>query len=410
MIGEGPKYSFGIPDDKKGNINDKYKSLKIEIPGPGSYDIEDKDKGPSYSFGLREKTQRRVPDKSSYPPIGIYEIRKDSDFNVPCTIFSKEPKSKKKKISKQLILNPNYDILTTRTSKWSFGEGYNITGNKENNNKDKKINNKLRNSTPSPSNSYIQTFFGKEGYSYTFSKEKYNHDDDFDVAQRKKKNGPEPGKYNQVNYIPDTPSYSIGIKVLDLNSKKKSEYPPPGKYVPKYHYLSLNKTLPSWSFGSKEGPILNKKENKDKNIDNSRNTKKVEIPGPGSYNYTNDKIPQGPKYTIGEVRKEKKKEEFPGPGKYNVKLYSSGNLFTFGVKGEDEHIKQVLKDNYPGPGTYDVKDVIYVKNATINPISNDGKKKGDVPGPGSYKIPTSFDYISSSTRSTGSWNPNYRYV
>ena len=97
MIGEGPKYSFGIPDDKKGNINDKHKSLKIEIPGPGSYDIEDKDKGPSYSFGLREKTQRRVPDKSSYPPIGTYEIRKDSDFNVPCTVFSKEPKSTKKK-------------------------------------------------------------------------------------------------------------------------------------------------------------------------------------------------------------------------------------------------------------------------------------------------------------------------
>jgi len=38
------------------------------------------------------------------------------------------------------------------------------------------------------------------------------------------------------------------------------------------------------------------------------------------------------------------------------------------------------------------------------------KIKFIVPGPGQYKIPTSFDYISNLTREKGSCDPKYRYV
>ena len=37
-------------------------------------------------------------------------------------------------------------------------------------------------------------------------------------------------------------------------------------------------------------------------------------------------------------------------------------------------------------------------------------KKVEIPGPGFYKIPTSFDYVSDMARSSGSFDPNYRYV
>ena len=89
-------------------------------------------------------------------------------------------------------------------------------------------------------------------------------------------------------------------------------------------------------------------------------------------------------------------------------MSSSGNFFTFGVKGEDEHIKKVKKDNYPGPGTYNIKDAISRKTITISPIGNGNGKKGDYPG--SYKIFTAFNYLSNSTRESGTWNPNFRYV
>ena len=94
---------------------------------------------------------------------------------------------KRKLTKRKLEIKPNYEILTTRTPKWSFGEGYSITNNKEKDKdqiKIKKI--KIKPSTTEPNN-YIRTFFGKEGPSYSFSKEKYNHADDFDVAQSKKK-------------------------------------------------------------------------------------------------------------------------------------------------------------------------------------------------------------------------------
>ena len=40
----------------------------------------------------------------------------------------------------------------------------------------------------------------------------------------------------------------------------------------------------------------------------------------------------------------------------------------------------------------------------------DAHKKFEVPGPGFYKIPTSFDRVNDMARSSGSFDPNFRYV
>ena len=38
------------------------------------------------------------------------------------------------------------------------------------------------------------------------------------------------------------------------------------------------------------------------------------------------------------------------------------------------------------------------------------KNKNFFPGPGDYKIPTSFDYINNITREKGIFDPKYKYV
>ena len=81
-----------------------------------------------------------------------------------------------------------------------------------------------------------------------------------------------------------------------------------------------------------------------------------------------------------------------------------------GKKYEDEHIKQVKKDNYPGPGTYTTNDVKLTNEITFPKNGKDKRKKLELPGPGSYRIPTAFDYISDLSREKGNWNPTFRYV
>ena len=46
---------------------------------------------------------------------------------------------KRKLTKRKLEIKPNYEILTTRTPKWSFGEGYSITNNKDKENDKIKI-------------------------------------------------------------------------------------------------------------------------------------------------------------------------------------------------------------------------------------------------------------------------------
>ena len=308
--------------------------------------------------------------------------------------------SKKKKLKE---LYPNYTILTTRSPRWTFSETTRFFPKKNDDDKTKlKI--KQRPITPGPGHYKMSTFMGKEGPSFSFSKDKYNHSDAVDEAEKKKPQGPDPGVYYDIRYRPDTPLYTHGKRRGEIVSKFKKSLPPPGSYNPKYDYLSTNKTMPYWGFGPKS----------EKSNSSSKEKKivKIEFPGPGSYKYNNGTFPEGPKFTMGNIIKKRKGDNYPGPGTYETIIahLPTESSYSMGKKYENEHIKQVLKDNYPGPGSYKIKDVDMTKEITFPKDDKNKKKKFDLPGPGFYKIPTAFDYINDYTREKGSWNPTFRYV
>ena len=68
------------------------------------------------------------------------------------------------------------------------------------------------------------------------------------------------------------------------------------------------------------------------------------------------------------------------------------------------------RNNYPGPGKYNTSELNLSPKYSFPKDASSSNKKIDFPGPGFYKIPTSFDYISDMTRSQGSFDPTYRYV
>jgi len=123
-------------------------------------------------------------------------------------------------------------------------------------------------------------------------------------------------------------------------------------------------------------------------------------------------MPQGPKYTIRNVKKILKTRDEPGPGAYNAKTNNRHKepSYSIGKEERGDDLKYVKRNNYPGPGSYKVVELNLSPKYTFPKDNYIGKKKYNVPGPGFYKIPTSFDYISDLTRSQGTFNPIYRYV
>ena len=408
FIGEGPKYSFSkriIKDEENKNEEKKLekKNNAFIVPGPGSYNIKDSNLGKKYSMGYRRIKKIK---SSKSPPVGAYNIRKESDFVVPSSRFGKG-KRDNLELNRTAIENPGpgqYTFYSERTCssspKWSFGKkNYN--------------NNKFKN-FPGPGSYKINTYIGKEGKKYSFGKDKYNHSDAFDELSLKRTlNYPNPTTYqNQYfKYIPNSPQWSM-LKLIRKclsNDKFKINLPGPDKYSPDYKKNSIYKKLPIWSF-------YNSDKNKNENDDSNKKSKKIRFntPPPGYYTVKNGMIPQGLKYSIYGRPKNEKIEDKLGPGEYNIKYDGKQNepKFTFGK--EDNRINFISKENFPGPGSYNIKDNSTNKQISFSPIVINKKifkkKKYLIPGPGHYKIPTSFDNINDMTREKGFFDPTFRYI
>ena len=399
-IGEGPKYSFGpFLSTKNIRVKNTY-----EVPGPGSYDIKYSENGPRYTMGARIYAKKILKKYSAcnteVPPVGLYQVRKDKDFDVPCFRFAKSKRTNLD-MNEQALKYPgptkytaNYTITCTKTPSWSFGHGDRFPDNK------KKI-------IYRPKFYKTQEIFGTEGPFYSFSKKKDNHVILEKEELKKSKEFPSVGKYcTDIKYIPDQPLFSFPREnePKKNNDKNNASNPGPGKYSPSEEFSSTYKKTPQWSWSKS-------KVSRDENA-KVEGSKKIHIisPGPGQYNYKTGNIPQGPKYTFRPNLKKIKIVEFPGPGKYNINgKKNKVDGYTMSGGKLNEEIKLVLKDNFPGPGSYKIKDSS-TKGFTV-PISK-GKidKKDSFPGPGSYKIPTSFDYVNNMAREGGAFDPKFRYI
>ena len=191
----------------------------------------------------------------------------------------------------------------------------------------------------------------------------------------------------------------MGLLYLCRNWRDKFliSTPGPNKYNPDKKYLSTWTIFPAWNWHN-ETKIKSKSNSKDKIT-----------PGPGEYNYKKD-IGIGPKYTFRKRLKKSKKDNFPGPGSYNINtVVFNGPSYT--MRGREKEKKSSDKDKKEKiPLKTEVSSKAEVRGFSFPKAKYFKKIKFIVPGPGHYRIPTSFDYISNLTREKGMFDPTYRYV
>ena len=255
---------------------------------------------------------------------------------------------------------------------------------------------------PGPGKYKIQTFVG-EGPKYSFPKEKNNHSDAEDeYVSRKNRGYPGPTTYHKnLNYIPNGPYISISnLKRQEAgNDKFLLSSPGPTTYNPDKKYLSTWTIFPAWNWA-----------NRGKKSKSSSSKKDKVSPGPGEYNYINE-IGLGPKYTFRKKLKKRKKDDFPGPGSYNIYTdLFDGPKYTMRAKEKlkEDLLNKSKKDNRPVKT--EVMNSKETKGFTFPKAVFKNKIKFLVPGPGQYRIPASFDYISDLTREKGMFDPTFRYI
>ena len=375
----------------------------MEVPGPGFYDIKDSKTVPTFTFGLKHYPKIiKGLFRLNTPGVGSYNLRKDKDLNVPSFKIGKEER-------KNLLLNETAlkynnavsklkieidEVTSTTSPKWSL---YKV----ERFSKKPKSAYIKRLNVPGPGKYKIQTFMG-EGPKYTFSKDKNNHSDPEDTSISKKTlKYPGPTTYykNQFSYIPSGPFISMSkLKRPEVGSDKfLLSTPGPDIYNPDKQYLSTWTIFPAWNWHMQVKKSKSHSSKKDKNT-----------PGPGEYKLNNE-IGLGPKYTFRKKLKKSKKDNFPGPGSYNIHtVIFNGPSYTMGAREKEKVIENNKKDNksfkIENPVNKESKGFSFPKAEFKNKI------KFIVPGPGQYRIPTSFDYISNLTREKGMFDPSYRYV
>ena len=116
---------------------------------------------------------------------------------------------------------------------------------------------------------------------------------------------PGPGNYQTI--VPrDTPLYSMGSKLEDLEFKKRNFQPGAGTYNPTKE--STVKKFPAYSMGAKLKGELGKANN---------------VPGPGTYVNSAEKLRnKSPSFGFGTMKRPDiagKASEVPGPGSYVIK-------------------------------------------------------------------------------------------
>ena len=390
---EGPKYTFRQKYDQDGT--------KLITPGPGQYDIKDSKTIPELTFGEKIKKIKKIKSKENIPGVGAYNLNNVNDWKVLSFTFGKAKRKNLSLNEESLKYNKGVsklrldldNINTTKTPKWSF---YNI----ERFSKPKSAQ-KEKQSFPGPGSYPIRTYIG-QGPKYTFNKDKNNHSDPEETyIIQKNKNFPGPNTYyKDLHYNPSGPIFTISKLNREniSNDKYILSIPGPNSYNPNKTRTSNWTVFPMWTLYKTDS-----KNKKDKST----------ILGPGKYEYKTD-IGLGPKYTIGKKLKKLKKFKSPGPGAYNIKTdIINSPKYSIGLKLNEEE-----KKNPKYKEKNKKRSVLYIKSDIVNnkgfsfPKEKKNKNKNKIiyPGPGDYKIPTSFDYISNVTREKGFFDPIFRYV
>ena len=376
---QGLKYSMG------GKINYENNKEQKNIPGPGTYKSMYKSQSSFYSFGMKLKDLKI--DETPGP--GNYNLRKKKDLYIPSYIFGKE-----KRIFSQIISsnerNPgpgNYkyseDAIRLHYPHFSFGK------------EERKIDIKNRD-IPGPGTYNHKEYLGKEGLKISLSP-RYE-------IKNKTVNKLGPGQYNKTDlnfYKPKSPSTKMGkFKRFSFSSNDIfNDTPGPGKYNYINSISIVKKSDPSWKIGTgKRRPLID--------IDKY-------IPGPGIYDVTKKIGKDSPYFSMGHKGKEKSINfNSPGPGNYNLdKVITFEHSPTWKLGTSKKLLKLNINTDIPGPGAYTVRT-----KSSSGPKFGFGKSKrgfltiNNMPGPGTYHIPCSIEFLNTYTRRKGRFDEEFRYI
>ena len=376
----GPKYSMAT------KLGPNELSKSSIVPGPGKYNINFTDRTSSAKYTMRSKPSPKK--KEITPGPGNYNLRKDT-INVPSYKFGHEGKKGLEYVNTRYVPGPgnydyNADILHEKNPKFSFG---------------KEIRRVIkRYKTPGPGQYEYKNYIGKEGPKITISGKL---DSNYFIGDRKYVPGP--GQYNTTDinsYRLKNPIYRIGTAKRNALYKSQ-EYPGPGQYASNKYINNVRKKNPSWKIGTEKRPELN-------HSDRS-------IPGVGNYNISKG-LGEGPKFSIlGRYNKIKIINNNPGPGQYNdsyVITKIKNPSWKIGTGKRDDALKRIKREGIPGPGMYNYEDKTKLKAPTygFGREKRENIIKNDVPGPGQYRIPCSFDDVNNYTREKGNFDKNFQFI
>mmetsp|Transcript_5502 Transcript_5502/g.9339 ORF Transcript_5502/g.9339 Transcript_5502/m.9339 type:complete len:344 (-) Transcript_5502:28-1059(-) len=309
------------------------------VPGPGVYDPVSQFKYDGHTkFGRSQRA-------------GIYDVRKAKFVPSP---FQYQPDS---------------DSVQRSPPKFSFGSS-----------KQRPNTSKVSMSVPGPGHYPVKQMVGNETVGKTLSMKLCPA---FEKPGANK--FPGPGAYEgQFTAIKKhDPTWKIGSSTRDDREKimrRTCNYPPPDSYNPAFEVMR-NKN-PLWVFGSSKrqgltvgkncAPSMQSYNIPSRAVEGSKwimglkldnqsaiqTSAKKFVPGPGNYNldYNNTEKAM-PKFSIKGRYKDQKKLQVPGPGTYQKSLVDkkAAPSFGFGRSPQREPVKQTLS---PGPGGYKIPTMI----------------------------------------------------
>ena len=254
---------------------------------------------------------------------------------------------------------------------------------------------------PAPGTYNFKPKFGNEGPAQTMG----------GITSNPNKNGrlkdqtPGPGAYSTTMYNkPNIPGFKMGSSPRDMpNNLAKLGNPGPGEYSYDKSYNNTVPGGPKWGMGSgtetRMDPRLKDRERS---------------PGPGMYNI-GENMGRGPKYSLGAKYKPdtRWKDSIPAPGTYNngtMKNLKSGPGWKMGTELRGDEGKGNFKNNFPAPGQYDTRGNFIAPSTRFAKSPRMDAGKGDITGPGAYRIPCSIVDVNPYTRAAGKFDPKFKYV
>lgn len=183
---------------------------------------------------------------------------------------------------------------------------------------------------------------------------------------------PGPGSYNpSISKFENSPNYKIGTS--SRTDFLVSSAPGPGSYETK---SSISRSHAP-KIGTSKRPPLNDP---------------IQTPGPGTYELRSSLI-EGPKYTMTGRKSNSKSDGLPGPGHYNQSFNDTITKEKAPAyrMGSASRVERPSSAYVPGPGNYDSPKGKSGPSWGFGTQSRENIFKIDIPGPGTYEIPTTLD-------------------